>query len=858
MRRPNVSMLAIIAMGVALLALGVFSVVSAYQGHQEIDDLRQHDDLADAYGRALADLDRLDALGNRFMLARSHDDYVEFGQRIDDAVVQLNAVARLGGASDRALVSSVIANLMPQARVAYDYFGSVDRHEPYAGPLPDESVVSEVRSRFVAAAAANAKATDAAFRAHESSQRWRSAATIGTDVAALGLVLALAIMMRRNYLKETRRMARDRQAERAARASIELSEAKLQQASELASLAYWELKAPFGEVENSARMEEFFGLPERAAVADMLGRIDQNDRPAVREAFERSLDSSEPFRVECNVTSSDGTRRVLRMYAEVTNDADGAPAAIFGAAQDITEIDRAQRRLIESRAQLKALFDGSSDVLVLVDLEFRVIAFNEAAARYARAFANVELADGMFIGDAFAATFGEDAVRRAAAALSGERVTLERELKDLSGANHWFEVSYIPVRPDQGALLGMALTVRDITERRIVEAQLLHAQKMESVGLLAGGVAHDFNNLLTAMIGYCELASAGVDDPAQARADIAEAVTAAKKAAGLTRQLLIFARQMPADAQDFDLNVLVSDLEKMLGRLIGEQVELACALAPEQLVAHLDRGQFEQVLVNLVVNARDAMSDGGRLTIETHAVWLDEEYCSSHLGVAPGQYALVAVTDNGSGIPAEVLPHIFDPFFTTKEQGKGTGLGLATCYGIVKEAGGHIAVYSEPGRGTTFKVYFPLRAVGAWKPDFAAEEPTAASGSGIVLLVEDQDEVRTLCERVLVSLGYTVIAAPDPLRAIDLASMRPDIDLVVSDVVMPGMDGVALAGMLRGILGPTPVLLMSGYAEESVLAGVAALGNVTFVSKPITPRSLAAKVAEILAGQARRGDAPAA
>ena len=402
------------------------------------------------------------------------------------------------------------------------------------------------------------------FSAHVSSQTWRSGTTIGVDVAAIGLVLALAIMMRRNYLKETRRLVQERERERNAQATVQLSETKLQQASELASLAYWEMKAPFAEIELSGRMQEFFGASRQARPLDLLKRIAVNDRPALAAAFGHLLRSGEPLRVECRVSSEDGVQRVLRMYAEVTADADGRPETIFGASQDITEVDRAQRRLIESRAQLKALFDGSSDILILVDLEFRVMAFNQAAADYARALANVELADGAFIGDVFEAAFGKDAAERATRGLSGERVTLDRELKDLSGANHWFAVSYNPIRTEGGNLLGMAFMARDVTERRTVEAQLLHAQKMESVGRLAGGVAHDFNNLLTAIIGYSDLAVSRRRRWQPGPRGHRTGSSAAKRACDADAPVARVRTPAASRCADFDVNVLTGDLEKML------------------------------------------------------------------------------------------------------------------------------------------------------------------------------------------------------------------------------------------------------------------------------------------------------
>jgi len=288
-------------------------------------------------------------------------------------------------------------------------------------------------------------------------------------------------------------------------------------------------------------------------------------------------------------------------------------------------------------------------------------------------------------------------------------------------------------------------------------------------------------------------------------------------------------------------------MERLLRSLVGEDVALRLALSSDPLVCLTDPGQFEQVVVNLAVNARDAMPMGGMLAIQTRAVTLDRAYTGTRPDVIPGDYALVEVTDNGTGIPEEALPHIFEPFFTTKELGKGTGLGLATCYGIVKQAGGHIAVYNEPGDGTTFKVYLPLVAssvaTSAVKP-----APVQAGGnhSAVVLLVEDQDAVRTLAERVLLDGGYGVIAVDTPLKALEIAAGDPRIDLVVSDVSMPFMDGVTLTEMLFDVLGPRPVILISGYAEESVVSRANGRPGLEFLSKPFSPETLLERVGSAL------------
>ena len=381
---------------------------------------------------------------------------------------------------------------------------------------------------------------------------------------------------------------------------------------------------------------------------------------------------------------------------------------------------------------------------------------------------------------------------------------------------------------------------------RELERQLLQAQKMEAVGRLAGGIAHDFNNILTAIIGYADLLG---EDPAtspDARADLDEIRRAAQRAAALTRQLLAFSRQQVLEPRVFDLNGLVANLEKMLRRLIGEDVELRTALHPDLGPVRADPGQIEQVLVNLVVNARDAMPQGGKITIETDAVELDETYASQHVSVVPGSYTMLAVSDTGSGMDEATRAKIFEPFFTTKAPGQGTGLGLSTVYGIVKQSGGNIWVYSEVGRGTTFKIYLPRVTAAAE----AAPEPVVATDPGgheTILLVEDSEGVHNLAVRVLRARGYTVLTAHSGAEAETVArTHQGPIHLLLTDVVLPQVGGPELAKRLAAQRPQLKVLFMSGYTDNSIVHhGVLAAG-VSYLQKPFTPEGLARRVREVL------------
>jgi two-component system cell cycle sensor histidine kinase/response regulator CckA len=387
----------------------------------------------------------------------------------------------------------------------------------------------------------------------------------------------------------------------------------------------------------------------------------------------------------------------------------------------------------------------------------------------------------------------------------------------------------------------------DVTARRTLEAQYIQAQKMEAVGRLAAGVAHDFNNLLSVILSYSELISSDLKTDEPLRADIEEIRTAGLRAADLTRQLLAFSRQQVLDTKVLGLNQSLTGIETMLGRLLGADIELTMLPAPGLGNVRADPGQVEQIIMNLAVNARDAMPQGGKLTIETANVELDADYVRSHHDVRTGPHVMMAVSDTGAGMDRATLSRIFEPFFTTKEQGKGTGLGLATVFGIVKQSGGHIFVYSEPGKGSTFKIYFP-RVGGAVDPlpsRDAAPEP--ARRVATILLVEDEDQVRTMARTILRRQGHVVLDASNGGEALLICEQHGgNIDLLLTDVVLPRMSGRRLAERLAPIRPAMKVLFMSGYADDAIVHHGIIDSGVTFLQKPFTPTSMARKVSEVL------------
>ena len=512
---------------------------------------------------------------------------------------------------------------------------------------------------------------------------------------------------------------------------------------------------------------------------------------------------------------------------------------------------RAEEALRESEKRLQAILDNSPAIIFLKNTEGRYLYVNPQFARLTPLTREQILGKTdaeIFLPEQAAAFRANDLkVLQAGVALEFE------EVADQQDGPHTSIVSKFPLRNAEGKVYAICAIATDITERKSLEAQLRQSQKMEAIGQLAGGIAHDFNNLLTVINGYSELVLLSLPVEHPHCATFEQIRQAGEKASRLIRQLMAFSRQQVLQPKVLDLNAVVANIDTMLQRVIGEDIDLLTILSPGLASVKADPGQIEQVLMNLVLNARDAMPNGGRLTIETADVVLDTDYARTHVAVNPGRYVMLAVSDNGCGMDAETQARIFEPFFTTKDLGKGTGLGLSTVYGIVKQSGGNIGVYSEPGRGTTFRIYLPRirKAPETVEPE-EAREPLPR-GSETILLVEDEAGVRTLAKTILQIQGYTVLDAAQGKDAFLLSGQHEGlIHLMVTDMVMPEMNGREVADRLKPLRPNMKVLFMSGFTDKAMVHNGELDPGIAFLQKPFTPQTLARKVREVLDAPTKR------
>jgi two-component system, cell cycle sensor histidine kinase and response regulator CckA len=522
----------------------------------------------------------------------------------------------------------------------------------------------------------------------------------------------------------------------------------------------------------------------------------------------------------------------------------GQVAAIYELEHEIVERKEAEALSRRERDRAQRYLDTADIILLALDLDERITLINRKGCDVL-GWTEQELLGRDWPDACLPARLREVHRGRFLGVIRDDLSIMESLIVLKSGEERLIEWRTTLHRDDTGQVIGTLSSGADVTERRALEGQSQQAQKMEAIGLLAGGVAHDFNNMLTSILGYCELLLADLNPTDPRQADIVEIQKAGNSAAGLTRQLLAFSRKEIIEPALLDLNAIVTEMQSMLGRIIREDVEVVLGLDPKLGTVAADRGQIEQIVMNLAVNARDAMPTGGRLLIETANVELDEHYARAHLSVKPGAYVVLSVSDTGNGITPEVRARLFEPFFTTKPRGKGTGLGLATVHGIVTRSGGTINVYSEVDHGTAFKVYLPrteaLEVVAA-----PPALPGPRGGTQTVLVVEDADGLRELTRRLLERHGYTVLTAANTDEALASFESGRSIDVLLTDVVMPGGSGPDLVKQLTERQPGLKVIYMSGYTEESIVHHGVLKPGIAFLHKPFTSDGLGRKIREVI------------
>ncbi len=563
---------------------------------------------------------------------------------------------------------------------------------------------------------------------------------------------------------------------------------------------------------------------------------------AARAVFDNLRAGHFPSQYENHWVASDGTRRLIAWTNTALPSSGGGVEFIIGTGTDLTGRKRTEDELRRANHMLRVVIDTSPLAIVTMDFGGHVRSWNRAAERMfgwteqellGKRFPIVPEDDEAFFRDNL------DRLQRAETIAGIER---QRRRKDgtLIDVALW----NAPQLDAEGRVIGGISVIADMTDRKRLEEQFRQAQKMEAVGRLAGGVAHDFNNLLTVIGGYAQMLLEAMQPDHPLRPSLEEIDRASASAATLTQQLLAFSRRQIVTPRVLDLNQLVSGLDKMLHRLIGEDIELV-TIRPLQLpCVRVDAGQIEQVLMNLVVNARDAMPRGGTITIETALAAFDER---SPDGVGPGRYVVLSVADTGRGMTEEIKLHMFEPFFTTKGRGKGTGLGLSTVYGIVKQSGGEIAVTSAPGEGSTFRIFLPALDRAAAAGVDGAPPPERRRGAETVLLAEDEPALRNLIRGILQSRGYSVLLAADAREALEWCERHPGpIHIFLTDVVMPGMSGQDLASLATRLRPRLKLLYMSGHTDHAILEPGVLDGGIAFLRKPFTPDILLAKIREVL------------
>jgi len=638
-----------------------------------------------------------------------------------------------------------------------------------------------------------------------------------------------------------------------AEVEIRQNQERLNKAQSVGHIGSWEYNPATGNIWGSEEGFRIYGLPPQTGNLP-IDKIEAciPEREKVNQALVDLIENKRPYDLEFAINPADGSpQRIIRSQAELEKDEQGNTLRIVGVIEDITDRKKAEDALRRSETLFRKVFEILPVGLWIADERGALQSGNPAGIRIWGGSPLVPQEEYHVFKARRLPSREEIAPDDWALAHTVNKgVTIRDELLEIDafdGITRTLLNFTAPVLDDDGSMLAAIVVNQDITERRKLEEQLQQSQKLESIGILAGGIAHDFNNLLTAIIGYSELIEEKLNPSDPLSQDIAEIHSAADSAAQLTAHLLAFSRKQIIVPQVLDINESIEKTRNMLSRLISEDIEIAFLPGEHLWPVKADPGNMQQILINLAVNAGDAMSTGGRLSIETANVSFDDDFCKRHAQIPhPGDFVMLAVSDTGSGMDKETLAHIFEPFFTTKEKERGTGLGMSTVYGIVKQHGGFIFAYSEPDQGTTIKVYFP-RTGDAEVAEHVPNQPIAHGGPETVLLAEDEDTVRRLAQRILEEHGYTVLPAVHGKDACKISKTYPeDIDLLLTDVVMPGLNGKELSQRIRSGRKNIQVLFMSGYTDDAIATRGILDEDTVFIQKPFTAQALLTKVREVL------------
>ncbi len=635
-------------------------------------------------------------------------------------------------------------------------------------------------------------------------------------------------------------------------------ERRLIQIQRLARIGFWEIDFTCETTRWSRAFYRIFGMepgalpPTRDTLETLLS---SDDLAALDAALARARETGALEGVVLRLALSNGDERRIDLRGEVERDAQGQPLRLFGIAIDVTDqlsiqdaMRESEARLGDANRMLQAVLDATPVRFFWKDLNLRYLGCNTKFAKDA----GFERPEQLLGRDDFEMGWidqaelyrGDD---RTVIGTGKAKLNYEEPQTTPDGKTIWLRTSKIPLRTAEGDIFGVLGTYEDITDYKRLQEESLHREKLEAIGRLAGGIAHDFNNLLTIVLGNVEVALAHLKSNRSPVGPLAAIETSAKRAANLTAQLLAFARKQIIKPRVVNPKEQIEVVQRLLEPLLGEHIKLEISTAEPSWLIQIDPGQFEQLLVNLAVNARDAMPDGGTLSIATDNVILRDDFHAEHPEVSPGPYLRVTVRDTGCGVERSAQEHVFEPFFTTKASGKGTGLGLATCHGIVKQNGGHIALSSTPGKGTTFEIYLPRAEPVDDKREPSPQLELARRGDETILLVEDEEAVRRLGAEALEKLGYTVISAAAGSEALDRAARFDGrIDALVTDVVLPDMRGPEIAKRLKAERPDIAVLFTSGYDHDAIARHGVLESNVNFLQKPYTLAKLGETVRRAL------------